>query len=77
MKKFIRRDFLKAASVAAVGAGAFSLAGCETKTDSSPISQDKKTYEWKMVTTWPPHFPILGEYADEFAKWIKKCRRVD
>jgi TRAP-type mannitol/chloroaromatic compound transport system substrate-binding protein len=72
MKKFIRRDFLKAASVAAVGAGAFSLAGCETKTDSSPISQDKKTYEWKMVTTWPPHFPILGEYADEFAKWINE-----
>ncbi len=23
-----------------------------------------------MVTTWPPHFPVLGEGADLIAKWI-------
>jgi len=30
----------------------------------------KKTYEYKMVTTWSPHFPALGEGADLFAKWV-------
>lgn len=30
-----------------------------------------KNYEWKMVTTWPPHFPILGEFVDKFAKWVE------
>ena len=23
-----------------------------------------------MVTTWPPHFPVLGESADKIAQWI-------
>ncbi|MEJ2613956.1 MAG: twin-arginine translocation signal domain-containing protein [Ignavibacteriaceae bacterium] len=70
MKKYIRRDFIKTAGIAAIGAGSLSLAGCETKTDNSPVKNSGKTYEWKMVTTWPPHFPILGEYADELGKWV-------
>ena len=32
----------------------------------------RKSYEWKMVTTWPPHFPILGEGADLIARWIQQ-----
>ncbi|MDF1589309.1 MAG: TRAP transporter substrate-binding protein DctP [Gammaproteobacteria bacterium] len=30
-----------------------------------------KTYHWKMVTTWPPGFPVLQEGAERFAKNIK------
>ncbi len=30
----------------------------------------QKNYRWKMVTTWRPHFPVLGEGADKLAKWI-------
>ncbi|NOZ51921.1 MAG: TRAP transporter substrate-binding protein [Gammaproteobacteria bacterium] len=27
----------------------------------------QKTYHWKMVTTWPPNFPIFQEGVDRFA----------
>lgn len=26
-----------------------------------------RTYEWKMVTTWPPNFPVIGETCQLFA----------
>ena len=31
-----------------------------------------KTYEWKMVTTWPPNFPIFQEGVERFASDINK-----
>ncbi|NIR63567.1 MAG: ABC transporter substrate-binding protein, partial [Aliifodinibius sp.] len=39
---------------------------------AAPTIQSGKSYQWKMVTTWPPHFPVLGEGADLMAKWIKE-----
>ena len=30
-----------------------------------------KTYEWKMVTTWPPNFPIFQEGVKRFAEDVK------
>ena len=67
MNPLKRRDFIKKAPLAG---GAF-LAGCASpqQTDA-PAVHTGKTYEWKMVTTWPPHFPILGETADHLAHWI-------
>lgn len=58
-----RRSFIKKAGLgaAAVGAGIASKA--------VPAFAKEKTFKWKMVTTWPPHFPALGEGADLFAKW--------
>lgn len=70
MKKFIRRDFLKTTATAALGAGTLHLTGCENKTGTSTVQTDGRTFEWRMVTTWPPHFPILGEFVDELAKNI-------
>lgn len=35
----------------------------------SGISQEK--FKWKMVTTWPPNFPILGQGCTLFAEWVK------
>lgn len=70
-----RRDFLKKASATAVVGGA-TLAGCGSQeqkaTANSPAVHTSKTYEWKMVTAWPPHYPILGESADNLAKWIEE-----
>ena len=75
MKKLQRRDFLKSASVAAIaaGSGITFLQGCSTeeKKGSTAVNTGK-TYEWKMVTTWPPHFPILGELPERMAEWIGK-----
>jgi TRAP-type mannitol/chloroaromatic compound transport system substrate-binding protein len=71
MKKFQRRDFIKTISVAAAVAGTGAIVSCSTekKSESAAIHTLKK-YEWKMVTSWPPKFPILGEYAEKIAQWI-------
>ncbi len=37
---------------------------------SANIITDKK-YQWKMVTTWPPNFPILGEACEYYAELVK------
>jgi len=29
-----------------------------------------KTYSWKLVTSWAPKFPVLGEGAEKFAQWV-------
>ena len=68
MEQVKRRDFIKKAGIAG---GAAFLAGCAQQTDA-PAVQTGKYYEWKMVTTWPPHFPILGEAADNIAKWVEE-----
>ena len=31
-----------------------------------------KTYNWKMTTTWPPNFPVLGEAANKYAEWVEE-----
>ena len=38
--------------------------------DSSPFNEEidtSKIYRWKMVTAWPPGFPVLQEGAERFA----------
>ena len=74
MKKIQRKDFIKHASIAAVAASTGILAACNPKNDDKNVSVNTgKTYEWKMVTAWPPDFPILGEYASKLVEWIAKA----
>jgi TRAP-type mannitol/chloroaromatic compound transport system substrate-binding protein len=62
-----RRDFLKTAGVAGAAAAA-------TGTISAPAVWAKgKTYSWKMVTTWPPNFPVLQTGAERFAKRVEQA----
>lgn len=69
MKNPKRRDFIKKLPIA----GGALLAGCASpQQNNAPAVHTNKTYEWKMVTTWPPHFPILGETADHLAQWINE-----
>jgi TRAP-type mannitol/chloroaromatic compound transport system substrate-binding protein len=43
-----------------------------TQSINSPVSmQNGRTYDWKMVTTWPPNFPIIGEACNKLADLIK------
>ncbi|MGD9332057.1 MAG: TRAP transporter substrate-binding protein [Desulfobacterales bacterium] len=70
-----RRDFLRKAGLAAAGAVAAGagLASCgqqKQETAQGPAVQPKKTYEWKMVTTWPPNLPVLQTGAERFAKRV-------
>jgi len=49
-----------------------SACGPDNKSDNNSSAVDtSKTYNWKMVTTWPPGFPVLQEGAERFADNIK------
>jgi TRAP-type mannitol/chloroaromatic compound transport system substrate-binding protein len=70
MQSIKRRQFIKKASLA--GSAAL-LAGCASPEQASgPAIRSNKKYEWKMVTTWPPNFHILGESANLIAQWIEE-----
>ncbi|MBF0352275.1 MAG: TRAP transporter substrate-binding protein [SAR324 cluster bacterium] len=79
-----RRDFVKTAGLTALTAGAvLYAAGCERKQEAcsdetakpletaAPAVVTRKTYEWKMVTTWPKNFPGLGTGANQLAQNIE------
>lgn len=66
-----RRKFLQfAGASAALGSG---LAGCKDGSEantSASTSVATKTWQWKMVTTWPKNFPGLGTGAEFLAEQI-------
>ncbi|GJQ61736.1 MAG: C4-dicarboxylate ABC transporter [Melioribacteraceae bacterium] len=73
MKRFERRDFLKKSAIAAAGIGVAGLSACSGKEkNGAPAILTNKTYNWKMVTSWSPHFPILGEGANRLAREIEE-----
>ncbi len=59
-----RRDFIGYAALAAAGAGTGAIAG-------APAVHAKSKFRWKMVTTWPPRFPVFQTGAEAFAKKVK------
>ena len=67
-----RRNFLTKSAMAA--AGASSLASCVKSEEKKqgPYINFNNTYRWKMTTTWPPNFPIVGEGCKLLADWVKK-----
>ncbi len=73
-----RRDFLrKSLSVGALAATPALLAtACggdapATGDGNAPNANFNQKLRWKLVTAWPPNFPILQEGCVEFAKWVK------
>jgi TRAP-type mannitol/chloroaromatic compound transport system substrate-binding protein len=67
-----RRDFIKGATAGGIVAGSTLLGACNKSDNksSSAQSSSSKTYNWKMVTTWPKGFPGLGTGADNLAALI-------
>ena len=39
---------------------------------SNKVTETKQSYQWKMVTTWPPNFPIFQEGVERFADDVRK-----
>ena len=67
-----RKRFIRDFSVAAIGGGAL-LTSCKPKSQTHKESaRAEAEYKWKMVTTWPPNFPVLGEACQHFADWVYK-----
>jgi TRAP-type mannitol/chloroaromatic compound transport system substrate-binding protein len=61
-----RRDFLKKAGVGAATAVAAGAIGM-------PAVRAEKTYNFKMVSTWPSNFPVLQVGLDLFAKRVEEA----
>ncbi len=76
MKKVKRREFLTQSSAALIASTPLLGTACtpqsEEKKMSAPYINFNQAYQWKMVTTWSPNFPILGEGCNLFAQWIKE-----
>ena len=77
-----RRDFLSKAAIAGLAGGTALLAACNDDTGKTGAAQGEagqaaapaqvgKTVHWKMVTTWPPKFPILQTGAEKLAKRVE------
>jgi len=76
MKKINRKNFLKKTALGTVALSTVAAA-CggtteQTSTDGSPVINTSKKYRWKMVTTWPPNYPILGEGLEKMVQWIEE-----
>lgn len=68
-----RNEFLKKGLVAGIaGAGLASACNSHSKKDiNAPNINVLQNYKWKMVTTWPPNFPVVGEACGKMAEWIQ------
>ncbi|VEN74405.1 conserved hypothetical protein [Candidatus Desulfarcum epimagneticum] len=69
-----RRDFLKKAGAGAIAAAAAGAWGCGKREEAqeTKAASPGKTYEWKMVTTWPPKLPVLQEGCERFARRVEE-----
>ncbi len=73
MTKVDRRKFIKGSVLTALGTSA--MVSCTSEDNSkteTPYINFNNTYLWKMVTTWPPNFPVLGEGCNMFADFVER-----
>ncbi|MFY0626092.1 MAG: TRAP transporter substrate-binding protein [Reichenbachiella sp.] len=74
MTKNHRRKFIKTAGIVTATGASGILSSCLKKEGTSEISNINfnKKFKWKMATTWPPNFPVLGEGCNLLAQWVKE-----
>lgn len=66
-----RKEFIK--GIGALGAISTIVACSEQSTmPEAQIAKRSKKYVWKVVTTWPPNFPVLGEGCIKFAQLVEE-----
>ncbi len=61
---------IRVLAICFVGSFIFSSCGGDPKDKASSSATPSKTYTWKLVTSWAPKFPVLGEGAEKFAQWV-------
>ncbi len=74
MKNIKRRDFLTKSSAVALTAPLMLACSPEKSPEKiqEPYINFNDKFRWKMATTWPPNFPILGEGCQQFARWVNE-----
>ncbi|MEL7122953.1 MAG: TRAP transporter substrate-binding protein [Bacteroidota bacterium] len=72
-KSFNRKSFIKSVAIGTL-ALPVALRAIMGKGQAQTKSTNRlsKVYEWKMTTTWPPNFPIIGESCQLFADVVEK-----
>jgi TRAP-type mannitol/chloroaromatic compound transport system substrate-binding protein len=69
-----RKEFITGLAIA--GLASTGIVSC---VDQSAVKVGKadedKEFKWKMVTTWPPNFPIVGEGCKLLAEWVAQMSR--
>jgi len=75
--KLTRKDFFKGLALGTISLPVVirGLMGTnQAQNDSGEAAQilSGKRYEWTMVTTWPPNFPVLGEACTLFARLVEE-----
>lgn len=52
----------------------FLLHSCINDSQNRGLNGDDtyEVYNWKMTTTWPPNFPVVGEVANKYAEWVEE-----
>ncbi len=69
-----RKDFFKGLAIGTISAPVIirALTGNSIAQNNSTANIiSGKKYQWKMVTTWPPGFPVIGEACQLFADVVK------
>jgi len=73
--KISRKTFFKGLAIGTLSLPLFlrGILGKNIAQSSSvPGLQSSKTYRWKMVTTWPPNFPVIGEACQLYADLVER-----
>ena len=68
-RKFIKKSIISAASIATFSSCASNKE--DDKFKNVNINFNNK-YKWKMVTTWSPNMPVLGEGCNLLSNWVEK-----
>jgi len=63
-----RRQFVQGLGAAGVATG---LAACG-RSEQGPAGASNRRFNWKLVTTWPPNFPIFHEGVERFSQDVSK-----
>ena len=74
-----RRQFIERLGTGMAAAGGLLATGCKDGRQSAavapaaaPAVKADKPVKWKMVTTWPKNFPVLGTGANYLARLINE-----
>lgn len=71
MKK-LKNKMFSLCSVLLISAVAITGCGEDTSSSAQIEKEEVKTYQWKMVTSWPKNFPGLGLAPETFSKYVEK-----
>jgi len=70
--KISRKSFLIRGAAALAGASVLGAAcGREENNSTGANVSHAKKFKWKLVTTWPPGFPVLDESNRMMADWVR------